>query len=64
MTKQQLIRELLKEVEKHLEQNILDQFDNFNIENNLGKWGVIHIECYDKTNKCRNSCRFEFNWYN
>ena len=62
MTKEKLIKKILDEVEKNLNQSILEQFDKFKIKGI--HIGSIEIECYDKVNDRQNDAEFTFNWYN
>jgi hypothetical protein len=62
MNKPELITELLKRVNKYLEDNILEQFEGFVITEETHD--KVEIICNDKDNNCDNECEFNFNWFN
>jgi len=65
MNKKQLIKKILKTVEEELEMSILDQFEDFKIDEETSHMGNVKIKCKDTLNgDIENGCRFTFNWFN
>ena len=65
MTKQEIKQQILQDVEKYLEKNILKQFDKFEIiePSNIAECLYL-IKCEDKKNECVNLCTLKIEWKN
>ena len=62
MEKQDLINQITEKVAEQLEASVLDQFSNFEITMEVP--GKLIVLCDDKLSGGKNTCTFEFNWYN